>query len=292
MTHNNKIINSANKKEYFNNKLKRNINITNSKVYLFKSYDTNNFNQYINKDIDKNYYKNEEFFKKYLSITLDEMDYFEALKYDSRKFCEYFKETLEQNQNISNTFIAEDIFKPRSIKIILFGLNIILYFVINGLFFNEDYISKIFYLEEDKFFDFIPRMIDRFFYCTFVGIIIEFIVDFFFVDEKKIKGIFLREKNNYNKLKYEIIELINLINKRYRSFIIFVIIILFLCLYDLLCFNYVYPHMQIEWIKSSIAIILIRQFLSFLACLFETIFRFMSFKCESEKMFKLSKLIN
>ena len=115
---------------------------------------------------------------------------------------------------------------------------------------------------------------------------------FFFVDEKKIKGIFLREKDNYNRLKYEIIVLINLINKRYCSFIIFVIIILFLCLYYLLCFNYVYPHIQIEWIKSSIAIILIRQFLSFLACLFETIFRIMSFRCESEKMFKFSKLIN
>ena len=292
MTHNNKIINSANKKEYFNNKLKRNINITNSKVYLFKSYDTNNFNQYINKDIDKNYYKNEEFFKKYLSITLDEMDYFEALKYDSRKFCEYFKETLEQNQNISNTFIAEDVFKPRSIKIILFGLNIILYFVINGLFFNEDYISKIFYLEEDKFFDFIPRSYSRFFYTTLVGVILDIIIDLIFIEENKIKRIFLRNKNDKLQMKFEISKINKSIKTRYKIFIFLCIFVSIISWYYVSCFNNVYSGVKLEWIKSSIVIIIIMQILSCLIVLTEALLRQMSFEFKSEQIFKFKKILS
>ena len=45
-----------------------------------------------------------------------------------------------------------------------------------------------------KFFDFFPRSIDRFVYTTMVSIIVGFIVDFFFIEEKKIQGIFKRGK--------------------------------------------------------------------------------------------------
>ena len=58
-------------------------------------------------------------------------------------------------------------------------------------FYNEEYISYIFHLTKDGFLDFIPRSINRFFYTTLVGVIIEFIVEFFFVEEKKMKRIFL-----------------------------------------------------------------------------------------------------
>ena len=67
-------------------------------------------------------------------------------------------------------------------------------------------------------------------------------------------------------------------------------VILLSSLYYILCFNYVYPKTQIEWVKSTILIIIIMQLLSVLKCLFETIFRFLSFKCESEKIFKFSKI--
>ena len=84
--------------------------------------------------------------------------------------------------------------------------------------------------------------------------------------------------------------LIREIKKRYVSFIIMTFIILVISLYYILCFNYVYPKTQIEWVKSSILIIFIIQLLSLLKCLYETIFRLLSFKCESEKLFKISKI--
>ena len=221
------------------------------------------------------------------------MDYDDALIKDDRKFCEYFYETLKEKQIIANTFFASDMLKTRTLKIIIFILNIILYLVVNGLFFSENYVSEVYNLEgEEGFFDFFPRSIDRFFYTTVVSIIVGFIVDFFFVEEKKIKGIFIREKDSTINIKIEIINFLKQMKKRYILFIIIVLIILLISLYYILCFNYVYPHMQIEWIKSSIVIMLILQILSILTCLLETILRFISFHFKSERIYKISKLIS
>ena len=57
-------------------------------------------------------------------------------------------------------------------------------------------------------------------------------------------------------IKQRIIELIKEIKRRYITFVIIVFILLLCSLYYLLCVNYVYPKSQIEWIKSSIAIII------------------------------------
>ena len=107
-----------------------------------------------------------------------------------------------------------------------------------------------------------------------------------------MKGIFIREKENIFNIKKEIVLLLNLIKIKFIFFIIFVYIILVSCLYYLLCFNSIYPNMQIEWIKSSIFIIFIRQILSVIQCILETSLRIISFRYESEKVFKISKLIN
>ena len=194
---------------------------------------------------------------------------------------------------ICNTFISADPLKPRSIKIILFVLNILLYFVINALFINDDYISEVYNLEgKDNFLSFIPRSIDKIFYSTLINVIIGYIVNFFFIEEKKMKRIFLREKDNKVILEQQIIKFVRTIKISYISFTIFVFFIFCICLYYLLCFNSIYPKIQIEWIKSSIFIFLVIQILSVLQCLFETCLRFMSFYFQSERIFKASKIFN
>ena len=267
----------------------------NSKLKNLKLKTTNEINKQSEKEqnLKKNEQKNIKYFNEYLATALDDMDYDDALIKDDRKFCEYFYETLKEKQIIANTFFASDMLKTRTLKIIIFILNIILYLVVNGLFFSENYVSEVYNLEgEEGFFDFFPRSIDRFFYTTVVSIIVGFIVDFFFVEEKKIKGIFIREKESTINIKIEIINFLKQMKKRYILFIIIVLIILLISLYYILCFNYVYPHMQIEWIKSSIVIMLILQILSILTCLLETILRFISFHFKSERIYKISKLIS
>ena len=235
----------------------------------------------------------ENYFNEYFETSVDDMDYDDAIVKDNRKFCVFFYETLKEKQIIASTFFASDPLKTRSIKIILFILNVILYFVVNGLFYNEDYVSEVYNLEEEeKFFSFLPRSINRFIYTTVVSLIVSFVADCFFIEEKKIKGIFLREKDDRIILKTEIVRFIKELESRYFSLILIVFIILIISLYYLLCFNYVYPHMQEEWIKSSIIIMIILQVLSILTCFLESVLRFISFYYKSERIYKLSKLIN
>jgi len=236
----------------------------------------------------------QKFFDEYLANSLDDLEYDDAIVKDHRTFCEYFVECLKERQMIAFTFIATDPLKIRIIKIILFILNVVLYFVVTGLFFSEDYIGELYSInvEDDGFFDYIPRSIDKFVYTTMVSVVIGYFIDCFFIDEKKIKGIFRREKENLVNLRHQIVGFIKEIQTRYLTFIIIILVLLLISLYYLLCFNYVYPKTQIEWIKASLTIFIIMQILSFLKCFFGTCLRFLSFKCESERIYKISKLFD
>ena len=231
--------------------------------------------------------------EEYLNTDPDDMDFDDSIKNDKRSFCQFFVDKLKRNQIMLNTFYAEDPIKPRYIKILLFILDICLYLFINGLFFNENYISEILNLKgDDNFLKFIERFTSKFVYITLVGIIIDYIIDFCFVDENKIKGIFRREKDNLVILKYEISRIIKNIIIRYNLFIIFCFLINIFILIYVLCFNIVYPSMKNEWIISSVIIIIIMQILSILKCILETIIRFISFKCKSERIYNISLLLS
>ena len=221
------------------------------------------------------------------------MEYDDAIKNDKRTFCDFFIDRLKTKQMIADTFYHKDNIRPLSIKIILFLLNIDLYFAINGLFFSEEYIIELYHLEtEDTFFSFLPRSVGRFFYTTMVSVIVGIIIDCIFIEEKKIKRILIREKEDIFQLKYEIALASKSIKTRYNIFIILCFFISLLSWYYVSCFNNVYKGEKIEWIKSSITIIIIMQILSMLVVLLEAILRELSFECKSEKIYKFKKLLS
>jgi hypothetical protein len=230
--------------------------------------------------------------EEYLNTDPDDMDYDEALRRDNRKFCRYYWEKIQANQILINTFYNTEYLKPLPIKLILLALQIDLYFFINGLFYNEEYIKKIFDLgDEDTLYKAFLRFTDNLFYAFLVGVIINYIIEFFFIEEKKLRVTLKREKDNIFVLKYEMIQIIKDIYTRYLTFIIITFVILLFTWYHLYCFNNIYPHMQKEWLVFSALIILSVQVLSLLASLAETILRFLSFRFKSEKLFKLSQLL-
>ena len=225
----------------------------------------------------------------YLNDDLDTLDYDDAIKKDTRKYCEYLSDRLKSKQIFMDTFFNKENVKPLSIKSMILLLNVDLYFIVNGLFFSESYVSERFHDETpETFFSFIPRAISRFFYTTCVSVIVTLVVDCIFIEEKKIKGVFLREKEDPFTIKYEISVIIEGMIKRYKIFIIVVFFMNVISWYYVFCFNNVYPHMTVEWIKSSIAIIIIMQILSTLLCILESSLRFISFRCKSEKIYKVS----
>ena len=173
-------------------------------------------------------------------------------------------------------------------------MNVILYFVVNGLLFSEEVISELYNIDEDEenFFSFIPRSIDRLLYTTLISIVVGIITNFFFMEEKKIKGIFRRDKDDIPTLKKNMSQFVKDLKHRYIIFIIVVSVILLISFFYLLCFNYVYPYSQIEWIKSSIAIMIIMQLLSLIKCILETSLRYLSYRLNSEKIYKISMILD
>ena len=279
---------------------KKHINIkkNNRKKHKKNNFEENYSNNVISTQKDdvfisnkKEKKKNENIdFNEYLKTDYDDLDFDSALKLDQRSFCEYYSDKLIEKQIFVDTFYTKDNIRPRSIKILLFLLNLNLYFVVNGFFFSDEYISELYFSnEEETFFSYFPRSIGRFFYATLVGVVIGFIIDCIFVDEKKVKRIFLREKENTMHLRYEISLIAKQINKRYIAFIVICFFISIISWYYISCFNNVYPGVRNEWIKSSITIFLIMQILSIIFVLLETIIRSLSFKCKSEKIYKLKK---
>ena len=250
----------------------------------------------INKDgKDTSHYdhSDKEDFKEYLAPNIDDQEFEDVILQDKRTFKEYFLGALNDKQLFVNTFNVHDNFRPTSLKIVLFILTLILYCTINGLFYGEDAISEIYHIEgDDSFFGFFPRSITRYIYSAIVGVIIGVIIDLFFVNERKMKGIFNREKKNIVNLKVKITKLSKEIVIRYLAFVIFVLVLFLLLMFYLLCFNYVYPHTQGEWVKSSIFLIILMQILSILVALLQTGLRFLGFHFKSEKLYKLSKLLD
>ena len=268
----------------------------NSSKEVLSNNDIDNKLKSINKGEkgSSNYDHNEKtIFEVYLSRNIDDQEFEDIILEDKRTFKEFFLEALNDKQLFVNTFNVVDNFRPTSLKIVLFILTLILYMVINGFFYGEDEISKIYHIEgDDPFFGFFTRSITRYLYAAIVGVIIRIIIDLFFVQEKKMKNIFNREKKNIVNLKVKITALSKEIVIRYISFIIFVLVLFLLLMFYLLCFNYVYPHTQGDWVKSSIFLIILIQILSILVALLQTSLRFLGFYYKSEKLFKLSKLLD
>ena len=279
-----------------------NININNSKdiITSLKLFDENDIDnkdkektnvEVLNNEIKIEINSNNKFninMEEYLETELEDLVFEEVIERDKRTFSSFLVEKLRHNLLIVNIFLIKEPLRPKTIKLSLFLFNINLYLIINALFINEEFISDVFNSHDDNFFSFLPRCIDRIFYITLVRVVVNYIIDFFFIEEKKIKIILKSKKNTINDVKMKMNEILRKIIKRFLFFIIFVFIFLILSLYYITCFNYRYYYSINEWIKSSVFIIIFMEILSIIAILLQSSFRFLSFKLNSEKIYKLS----
>ena len=234
--------------------------------------------------------KNTSFtFDNYLSLELEDMHFHDVAIIDRRLFFDYFCDKLKKKQLILQLFFINSPIKPLAIKILVLILNIEICFVVNAMFINEDYISKIFHSKKkETFTSFITRSIDRFIYTAFAIVVVNYFINCLFIEESKIKGVLKREKRDKYRLKYEINIIMKEVKIRFTLFNIITVAISLFSWFYISCFNNIYPHIKIEWIKSSIFIILLIHFFSIFIILIETLLRFISFEIKSEKMYRAS----
>ena len=88
------------------------------------------------------------------------------------------------------------------------------------------------------------------------------------------------------------IKIMKNIKLRYNIFIILCFVFGIFIWYYVFCLNNVYPSMKKEWIITSIITFFVMQILYLLKLLLETIIRFITIKCKSERLFIFSKLLS
>ena len=229
--------------------------------------------------------------EEYLMTSLDDLDYDETIIREKRNICKIFIEKLIVNQMIVDLFYNNNWIIPKTIKIIFFIVRIDLYLFVNAFFYNEEYITELYFSnKKEKFFSFIPRSLNRIIYASVVSTVLDFIISLLFPSENKIKKILLKKKY-IKEMKNKIIIAIKKIINNYWIFIGISYFFTIITWFYVSCFNNVYPYLKIEWIKSSIFIIIIIQFISIITCLLYAVFRFISIKCRSEKIFKFSNYL-
>ena len=275
------------------NQLNKSKNIKTESIFKFKKEKEKEKEKYKKKQTkiyNNKLIKNDIDFNDIMKTSYEEMEYDDVIDDDKRTFCQYYWGKIKKNQMFINSFFITELIKPKSIKIIVFILNIDLYFLINGLFLSDSYISEIFNSkEEEEFFSFVPRSINRFTYSTLVGHIIKYIIQCFFIEEIKIKKILLKQEK-FIITRYAIFELMKSMFKKIKILTIIDCIIILFSWYYISCLNNVYPHIIKEWFVSSLFLIIIIEILPFIVSFLETCIRYTSIKFESEKLFKLSRL--
>ena len=286
------MINFNNIKDSGNRLILKTRNISKNNILLSKKKALPNKQFKMKPKQNFNLIKNDESVNEYFENSFDVLDYDDVIEEDKRTYCQYYIEKIKENQSIINSFFIYEPLRPKSIKIAVFILTIDLYFLFNGIFFSDSYISEIFNSnEKETLFSFIPRAVDRFAYSIIVGNIIGYIIQIFFIEEIKVKKILLKKRDKFLDLKSEIFEIIKSSIKKIKILTVINFIIIIFSWYYISCLNNVYPNIVKEWIISSIFIILINQILPFLFAFLETSIRYFSIKIESEKLFKLSLLL-
>ena len=220
---------------------------------------------------------------------LNSLDYANALKMDKRTYWEYYWSLVKSKQLILFTFIYRDDYNIKTIKICLFILAFSLSFTLNGFFFTDDTMHKIY---EDngvyKILYHIPIMI----YSTLTSIIINLLLRKLSLTEQVLLK--LKQLQNFQKLENNSSSYLKCIKIKMGIFLGLSFIFLLFFWYFITCFCSVYINTQIILIKDSLLSFCLSMIYPFVLNLFPGVFRIPALRDKNKKkeyLYKISSLL-
>ena len=183
--------------------------------------------------------------KKYNSRELNSLNYKEALIYDKRTYFQYYGSLILQKHLIIFSFYPYD-YNLYTIKIVLFLLSFSLYFSINGLFFSDETMHKIY---EDKGAFNILYQIPQIIYSSVISALINTILKQLSLSEKNILALKQEEKYEIAKKKSKTIR--NCLIIKFSIFFVIIILFIIFFWYFISCFCAVFSNTQIILIKDT-----------------------------------------
>ena len=178
---------------------------------------------------------------------LNNLDYSNAIKYDKRTYFQYYWSLLKKKQLILFTFIPTNDYNLISIKIALFIVSFSLYFTINGFFFSDETMHKVY--KDNGAYDIIYR-IPQIFYSSVISAIINLILKQLSLSERNILRL-KRDKDVRDAAKKS--KAINSCLKiKFIMFFILGSILMLFFWYFVSCFCAVYINTQLILIKDTL----------------------------------------
>ena len=213
------------------------------------------------------------------------MKYEEALEYDKRTYLQYYISLLRTKHLLIFSFITNNDYNSKIIKICLFFFFFALEYTINSLFYQDPKIHQ-FYNDNGKY-KFIYQ-IPQICYSTIISAVITFFIKFMSLSENYIISLKHSENlDNYSQIRKCL----------FIKFLLFFILILIFLLnfwYYLGCFCAVFRNSQIYLIKDTFYSFLLSLIYPFGLQLLPGIFRIPSLKVENKRrkcMYVFSKII-
>ena len=241
-----------------NDKLKFETNndiIKNKEKILCKSKETNligisklklnnNAKDYINKT-EKTH--GEEIVETKTDEELNSLEYQKAIEFDKRSYFQYYFALLKKKQLIIFTFFTSNDYNVLSIKISLFIVSFSLYLTINGFFFNDKTMHKIY--KENGSFNIVYQL-PQILYSTIISAIINAILKQLSLSEKDIIKIKQEKDMNNSAIYSKKIE--KCIKIKFVIFFIISFLLMFFFWYFISCFCAVYKNTQIILFKDTL----------------------------------------
>ena len=217
------------------------------------------------------------------------MSYEEALKYDKRKYFQYYLSLLRMKHILFLAFYSNNDYNSPIIKKCLFFFLFSLYLAVNALFFTDDTIHKI-HIDYGKF-DLIYEL-PQILYSTIISSFIHALIKYFTFTERNILTI--KKEKHVNELYKIVSEVKKCIIIKFVCFYIFSFIFLLIFWYYISCFCAVYKNTQLFLIKDTLIGFIFSLIYPFGFYLLPGFFRIPSLKSSksnNEHMYNFSKVI-
>ena len=205
---------------------------------------------------------------KYIDEEKNFLDFDLAIKYDKRKYCKYYKSLLKTQHELIFSFFHKKDYNARIIKIDLYFISFVIFYTVNGLFFDDKTMHNI-YVKKGSFdFEYqIPKII----YSSLISMVINKILGILAFSSNAI----IDFKENKNKKNVDIRKNNLEANLRLKFLLYFILSFIFLLLfwYYITLFGAIYLNTQMHLLKDTLISFGLSLIYPFIIYLFPGMFR-------------------
>ena len=226
---------------------------------------------------------------KFTDTELDDLDFEKAIIYDNRTYLQYYWSILKQSQLILFTFFPIEDYNLVYAKIALFIISFGLFFTINGFFFSDDTMHKVY--EDKGEFDIIYQ-IPQIFYSSIISNLFNVILKNLSLSNSDISGLKLEERKNLSEEKKRAKQIYNCLRIKLILFFIISFILMLFFWYFISCFCAVYKNTQMILIKDTGFSFGSSLLYPFLLSFIPGIFRIPALRLKKKCLYRLSLIVN